>query len=109
MQYQLATAKLMSAMDALLEVPNAGAGDLQKLADGKFGKAALVVFYAPWCPHCQSFVLHDQKGDPLNAPLEVLHRELAKADDTKNVNVIRADVTKVGKQMPKDFAVQAIP
>jgi len=107
--YKLATAKLMAAMEALLAVPSADTAMLEKVATGKSGKDSLVVFYAPWCPHCQTFVLHDQQGNPANAPLEVLRKDLAKAEKTKDLDVIRADVTVVGKTIPKDFAVQAIP
>merc|ERR1719446_1518233 len=108
--FQLAQAKLMTAMEALLEVPSADAAMLKNMAAGKFGKAALVVFYAPWCPHCQSFVLHDKKGDPVNAPLELLRKQFLKSDSTKNVAVMRADVTRLGQSnVPPEFKVPAIP
>merc|ERR1719333_1952484 len=100
----------MTAMEALLKVPAADAPMLENVASGKLGKDSLVVFYAPWCPHCQSFVLHDQKGDPTNAPLEVLRRNFAKSAATKNVAVLRADVTRLGQsKVPKAFNVPAIP
>jgi len=107
--FKLATAKLMAAMETLLETPSADTAMLEQAASGKLGKDSLVVFYAPWCPHCQTFVLHDQQGNPANAPLEVLRKDLAKADKTKDLNVVRADVTVVGKTIPKDFVVQGIP
>lgn len=107
--FQLATNNLMAAMETLLEVPSADASMLEQVAGGKTGKDALVVFYAPWCPHCQTFVLHDKQGNPTNAPLELLRKELATAPETKNVNVIRADVTQVGKKIPAVFAVASIP
>jgi len=108
-QYQLATVKLMSAMEALLQVPSADNAALEKVAQAKAGKDTLVVFYAPWCPHCQSFVLHDKNGDPTNAPLEVFRRDLQADASTKNVEVVRADVTKLGNDIPAPFDVQAIP
>jgi thiol-disulfide isomerase/thioredoxin len=107
---QVSTGKLMAAMEDLLEVPPADAAFLTSAATGKMGKDALVVFYAPWCPHCQTFVLHDAKGNPTNAPLEVLRRDLANTE--KNVVVARADVTKLraaGKPVPPVYKVQGIP
>lgn len=109
-QYKAAHAKLMAAMEALLLVRPANADYLKSAAEGKLDKDTLIVFYAPWCPHCQQFVLHDSKGNPLNAPLEVLRRDLAAADDTKDVVVARADTTKVAfKDIPKKFEIQGIP
>jgi thiol-disulfide isomerase/thioredoxin len=109
-EYQRATNNLMSAMEALLEVPSAGAADLGKVAEGKTGKDTLLVFYAPWCMHCQRFVLHDGQGNPTNAPLEVLRRDFAKSASTSNVAIMRADVTKLGQAgIPQKFPVQAIP
>jgi len=109
--FQLATNNLMAAMETLLEVPSADASMLEQVAGGKSGKDALVAFYAPWCPHCQTFVLHDKQGNPTNAPLELLRKELATTPETKNVNVIRADVTRfpAGKGIPAVFAVASIP
>jgi len=109
-QFQLSTAKLMAAMETLLEVPSADAAALEKVASGKSGKDTLIVFYAPWCPHCQTFVLRDKQGNPTNAPLEVLRREFAAGKETKDVDVMRADVTKLGQGgLPKSFVVQGIP
>merc|ERR1719440_693813 len=107
--FQMAQSKLMTAMDALLEVPSVDVATLENVANGKTGKDTLVVFYAPWCPHCQTFVLHDGKGNPTKAPLEEFRRDLAEADATKNVNVMRADVTKTGQKLPAAFPVQSIP
>jgi len=99
--------RLMGAMDALLEVPVTNGTALTTLLEKK-QQNALVVFYAPWCGHCQQFVLHDGKGDPTKAPLEVFRRDLAGDSATKGVAVQRFDVTK-GKDMPKAFEVKFIP
>mmetsp|Transcript_4666 Transcript_4666/g.7586 ORF Transcript_4666/g.7586 Transcript_4666/m.7586 type:complete len:225 (+) Transcript_4666:72-746(+) len=108
--FQSATAELMEAMEAFLEVPAADADTLRKLAEGKLGKDTFIVMYAPWCPHCQQFVLHDRNGNPSNAPLEVLRRDLLKEESTKNVVVMRADITKLGQtQVPPKFQVPSIP
>jgi len=107
---QVATNNLMSAMEALLVVPAADKALLANVADGKTGKDSLIVFYAPWCPHCQTFVLHDKQGNPTNAPLELLSQDLAKDSSTKDVAVMRADVTTLGQSgIPSKFAVQGIP
>merc|ERR1740138_1854683 len=83
---------------------------LAKAAAGTFGKDALVAFYAPWCPHCQTFVLHDKKGNPKNAPLENLRRDMAKDEKLKGVAVYRADVTTLGQNgIPSPLVVQGIP
>jgi len=108
--FQSATDKLMEATEALLEVPAADAERLGKVADGSFGKDVFLVVYAPWCPHCQTFVLHDAHGNPANAPLEVLRRDLLEDEATSDVVVMRADVTKLGQTgIPPKFQVQSIP
>merc|ERR1719162_1563338 len=71
-ELQEAQAELMKTMEGLLEVPAVDPLTLRKVANGALGLDALIVFYAPWCPHCQKFVLHDKEGDPRNAPYEVL-------------------------------------
>jgi len=108
-EFMLAQAKLMAAMEGLLEVPAADRLFLAKAANGASGKDSLIVFYAPWCPHCQKFVLHDAKGNPRNAPLEVLRRDMAKDSKTKNIVVARADTTKIGSVIPSAFEVVGIP
>jgi len=108
MQFQLAEARLMKAFDSLLEVPTASGQQLTTLLQGG-GKPTLVVFYAPWCPHCQTFVLHDGEGDPVNAPLEQMHRDFKANSDTKDVDVLRFDVAKHGKDIPVDLKVEGIP
>merc|ERR1719263_2168313 len=99
--------RLMKAMDAALETPVANGQDLATLAEKK-EQDTLVVFYAPWCGHCQTFVLHDGKGDPTKAPLEKFRRDLAEDSATKDVVVQRFDVTR-GRDMPKAFEVKFIP
>jgi len=102
-----AMARVATSLDSLLAVPRADAKSLKALAEGG-GKDTLVVFYAPWCPHCQTFVLHDTRGNPLGAPLESLRRDLKANKSTKDVEVVRADTTKVGK-LPVKFKVVGIP
>jgi len=104
-----AQAELMVAMEGLLEVPAADASFLRKAADGANGHDSLIAFYAPWCPHCQTFVLHDAKGDPTNAPLEQLKKKWALDAQMENIKIMRADVTKVGKVLPPAFKVVGIP
>lgn len=109
-EFQIASAKLSQANEGLLEVRPADAAFLSQATSGKLKKSTLVAFYAPWCPHCQRFVLHDMKGNPRNAPLEVLRRDFKKANATKDVIVARADVTRLGqKGVPKSFVVHGIP
>ena len=44
-----------------------------------FKVCPLAVYYSgsPRCGHCQSFVLHDGAGNPANAPLEKINKELS--------------------------------
>jgi len=102
-------AELMGAMEGLLKVPAADALYLRKAANGANGHNSLIVFYAPWCPHCQTFVLHDEKGDPTNAPLEQLQKKWAYDAQMEKVHIMRADITKVGKVLPAAFKVSGIP
>jgi len=100
--FEQAEAALMRAMTALLKVPEMDPEGLQKLQEG--GEPTLVVFYAPWCPHCQNFVLHDEDGDPTRAPLELLREELV----ASNVSVARVDTSK-HQDLPSAFVVMSIP
>jgi thiol-disulfide isomerase/thioredoxin len=107
-KFSTAEANLMSAMEALLEVPSVDPDHLSSLVSKKSGQE-LIVFYAAWCPHCQSFVLHDGKGDPTQAPFEVLRRELKADNATASVNLARVDVQKYGKMLQAPFIVEGIP
>jgi thiol-disulfide isomerase/thioredoxin len=61
-----------------------------------------VVFYAPWCPHCQTYVLHDEEGNAENAPIEQLNQHLK-----NGVKVVKFDVD--AHQVPAGFDVKYIP
>merc|ERR550537_1426160 len=108
-QMKKSQARLMGAMEAMLQVPSVDTAKLNGMVDAK-KKDALVVFYAPWCPHCQTFVLHNGKGNPEEAPLEVFYKNIkgAKADET--LNVVRFDVAANREAgLPTGFQVQHIP
>eukprot|EP00927_Polykrikos_kofoidii_P014626 TRINITY_DN16435_c1_g1_i1.p1 TRINITY_DN16435_c1_g1~~TRINITY_DN16435_c1_g1_i1.p1 ORF type:complete len:228 (+),score=51.53 TRINITY_DN16435_c1_g1_i1:56-739(+) len=107
--YQEAEARLMAAMDALLEVQSIDGTDLvDMLAESR--PDTVVVFYAPWCPHCQSFVLHDGHGNPVDAPLEIFRRDLLAQNKTRNIEVARLNVASdAALNIPKQFSVQGIP
>jgi thiol-disulfide isomerase/thioredoxin len=61
-----------------------------------------VAFYAPWCPHCQTYVMHDEEGNAENAPIEQLNKHLK-----NGVKVVKFDVD--AHQVPTGFDVQYIP
>merc|ERR1719158_739175 len=61
-----------------------------------------VVFYAPWCPHCQTYALHDEAGNAENAPIENLNKHLK-----NGVKVVKFDVD--AHQPPAGFDVKYIP
>jgi len=108
-EFAKAQVELMGAMEGLLQVPAADALYLRKAANGANGHSSLIVFYAPWCPHCQTFVLHDGSGDPTHSPLEQIHKKWANNAVMEKVKIMRADVTKVGKILPAAFKVTGIP
>jgi len=64
----------------------------------------LIVFYAPWCGHCQTFVMHDRHGNPENAPIEALNHQLLQA---KGPKVVKFDID--SSAIPSEFDVQYIP
>merc|ERR550514_1229347 len=103
---QKASKRMMNAMEAMLEVPSMEKDTLTAMLDKK-DKDTFVVFYAPWCPHCQSFVLHDGKGNPEKAPLELFNEEMKARGADKTLNVVRWDVE--DRDLPAQFKVQYIP
>lgn len=102
-----ASDRMMNAMEAMLQVPVVNKAELTAMID-KGDKDTLVVFYAPWCPHCQRYVLHDGKGNPEKAPLEVFNLEMKARGASKTLNVVRWDIDK-DRDLPSDFKVQYIP
>lgn len=109
-EYLVANEKMQESIEKLLETPHADAAEVARIAEGRLGTDALIVFYAPWCPHCQTFVLHDENGNPLKAPVEVMRKEWATHDRLKRVKIYRSDVTKLGKgDLPEKMPVKEIP
>jgi len=64
----------------------------------------LVVFYAPWCPHCQTYVMHDEHGNADKAPLELLAKELASHEGVK---VLKYDINE--HKPPVGFPLEHVP
>lgn len=108
--YLEANAKLLASIEKLLETPHADKAVLARAAGGQLGADALIAFYAPWCPHCQTFVFHDGSGNPEKAPLEVMRKKWAQDEKLKSVKVYRSDVTRLNKgELPQKMPVQGIP
>jgi len=102
-------ARLMSAMESMLEVPSVDTAKLNSVVESK-KRDVLVVFYAPWCPHCQTFVLHNGKGNPEEAPLEIFYKNIKAAGADKTLDVVRFDVAANREAgMPAGFEVKHIP
>lgn len=109
-EYFAANEKMQASIEKLLKTPNADAAELARAAEGRLGTDSLIAFYAPWCPHCQTFVLHDEKGNPLKAPLEVMREKWASHDKLKRVKIYRSDVTKLENgDLPEKMPVKGIP
>lgn len=106
-QMQKSQKRLMAAMEAMLEVPNVNGTSLAALVEKK-EKDLLVVFYAPWCPHCQRYVLHDGQGQPEKAPLELFNREMQSSGANATLTVVRFDTAR-DQNVPEGFEVKYIP
>merc|ERR1719428_2563684 len=106
-QMKASQERLMAAMSAMLQVPNVNGAALTSMVEKK-EKDLLVVFYAPWCPHCQSYVLHDGKGSPEDAPLEVFNREMQASGANATLKILRYD-TAADQNLPNGFDVKYIP
>merc|ERR1719379_2978873 len=96
-------------MENMLEVPLVDKAALTAMVEKK-DKDLFVVFYAPWCPHCQSFVLHDGKGNPEQVPLEIFNRNVHASGANKTLSVLRFDVdANRSGGMPAGFEAKYIP
>mmetsp|Transcript_50980 Transcript_50980/g.116052 ORF Transcript_50980/g.116052 Transcript_50980/m.116052 type:complete len:212 (+) Transcript_50980:74-709(+) len=107
-QMQKVSAKAYKANLALLTTPQVNGTQLSEMTT-KAEKDTLVVFFAPWCPHCQQYVLHDKNGDPTKAPLDVFRGELEADGSLKHLDVVSYDTAAHGREIPSGFNVQYIP
>jgi len=104
---QLKEASQETATVEAAVVKKAKAGAVQAVdADALTGllsseRHVLIVFYAPWCPHCQEFVMAD------NAPLEDLNTRIVEADKSMGPDVVKFDVDE--SKVPAGFEVTSIP
>jgi len=73
---------------------------LQAMTGKKQTEDALVVFFAPWCPHCQTFVMK------AGGPLEQLEKTISAANGPK---VFKYDVRANKKTVPHGYHVRFIP
>lgn len=73
----------------------------------------LVVFYAPWCPHCRDFVEQCPKTqEPEKAPLELFYQKMEKESKWNSIKIVKYDITKPENQpVPPalNFNFQTIP
>jgi len=95
-------AKLHVLTRNVQQVDAVTAASLSEIIEKK--EDALVVFYAPWCPHCKNFVMADQHGNAKNAPLELLNKDLVAS---KGPKVVKFDVS--ASQPPNIFTVNYVP
>lgn len=91
---------------AKLLVPAADSAMVTKLMEEK-KKDLLVAFYAPWCPHCQTYVMHDEHGIPEKAPFELLAKEFQQVGAAKTLSLLKFDTQ--ASPLPAGFDVQYIP
>merc|ERR1719235_573299 len=107
MKRKKAHQRLIHAMTALLEVPLVDGKSLEAEI-AKKEKDVLIVFYAPWCPHSQNFVIHDGNGVPQRAPLEIFNRNIHDSGASETLKVVRFDVSVV-VDIPAGFEVKTVP
>jgi len=100
---QVAQLNAQNATQKSQQVPAVNAITLGQVLSDTMGDV-VVVFYAPWCPHCQTFVLHDASGNAANAPIEVLNRQLIQE---KGPRVVKFNTD--ASNPPAGYQVEFIP
>lgn len=100
--YEAERLAMASKAEAVQQVESVGAERLAALLSG--GQTVLVTFYARWCGHCQHFVMYDSTGDPEQAPLEQLNRDLVAS---KGPKVVKFDID--ADAVPSSYDVQFVP